>query len=118
MPSKVVEIMILDSLLVSEDAERVLLFLAARKKSYPSEIAGFYDRNIYGIQKQLEKFEEGGLLISGKVGRTRVYEFNPRYPLLNEFMLLLEKALRFLPAEEGERLLIFRRRPRRKGKPL
>jgi hypothetical protein len=110
--------MILDSLLVSEDAERVFLFLAARKKSYPSEIARFYERNIYGIQKQLEKFEEGGLLISSKVGRTRVYEFNPRYPLLNELMLLLEKALLFLPAEEGERLLIFRRRPRRKGKPL
>ncbi len=110
--------MILDSFLVSEDAERVLLFLAARQKSYATEIADFYQRNLYGIQTQLERFESGGLLISSKVGRTRVYEFNPRYPLLKEFLELLQKALQFLPKEERERLTVFRGRPRRKGKPL
>jgi hypothetical protein len=110
--------MILDSFLVSEDAERVLLFLAARQKGYATEIAEFYKRNLFGVQTQLEKFESGGLLISNKVGRTRVYEFNPRYPLLKEFLELLQKALQFLPKEERERLTIFRGRPRRKGKPL
>jgi len=109
---------ILDSFLVSEDAERVLLFLAARQRGYASEIAGFYNRNLFGVQTQLEKFESGGLLISSKVGRTRVYEFNPRYPLLKEFLQLMKKALQFLPVEEQERLLVFRGRPRRKGNPL
>ena len=70
------------------------------------------------IQTQLEKFEYGGLLMSNKVGRTRVYEFNPRYPLLREFLQLLKRALEFLPAEEQQRLLVTRERPRRKGKPL
>ncbi len=110
--------MILNSFLVSEDAERVLLFLAAREQGYATEIAEFHKRNIFGIQTQLEKFESGGLLISSKVGRTRVYQFNPRYPLLKEFLQLLKKALQFLPLEERERLLVFRGRPRRKGKPL
>lgn len=110
--------MILDSFLVSEDAERVLLFLAARGKGYGSEIAGFFNRNLFGIQTQLEKFEYGGLLMSSKVGRTRVYEFNPRYPLLREFLQLLKRALEFLPTEEQQRLLVTRERPRRKGKPL
>ncbi len=110
--------MLLESILVSEDAERVLLFLSVREKGYASEIAGFYQRRLYGIQRQLEKFEAGGVLISSKVGRTRLYEFNPRYPLLGELRLLLEKAIQFLPDEEKQQLLVFRRRPRRKGKPL
>lgn len=110
--------MLLESILVSEDAERVLLFLAARGKGYAKEIADYYQRSIYGIQKQLEKYEIGGVLISSKVGRTRLYEFNPRYPLLKELRMLLEKAMQFLPDDEIQRLTIFRNRPRRKGKKL
>ncbi len=110
--------MLLESILVSEDAERVLVFIAARKKGYASEIAEFYQRHIYGIQKQLEKFENGGVFFSSKVGRTRLYEFNPRYPLMGELILLIKKAIQFLPEEEKQRLLVFRGRPRRKGKPL
>jgi hypothetical protein len=30
--------------------------------------------------EQLDKLEVGGILASRKVGRTRLYVFNPRYP--------------------------------------
>jgi len=47
-----------------------------------------------------------------------LYHLNPRYPLIQELRALLEKALTFYPAEEQDRLVMDRRRPRRKHKPL
>jgi len=108
----------LTALFGSENAEKVLQFLNIRASGYPREIANYYDIDVYAVQNQLEKFEFGGLVISKLVGRTRVYEFNPRYAFLSELKALLEKAFQFYPPEEIERLKMNRRRPRRTGKPL
>ncbi len=108
----------LEPLLGSVNAERSLLFILARDEGYASEIAKFFDTDLYGIQKQLDKLETGGVLASYKAGRTRLYRFNPRYAFLKELKELLEKALAFYPADVLERLCVVRRRPRRRGKPL
>ena len=108
----------LEPLLGSINAERVLLFILAREEGYASEIANYYETVLFGIQKQLDKLENGGILVSRKAGRTRLYRFNPRYSFLKELRSLLYKALSFYPSDEQERLRIFRRRPRRRGKPL
>lgn len=108
----------LEPLLGSTNAERSLLFVSARSEGYASEIAKYYDTDLYGIQKQLDKLEQGGVLVSRQVGRTRLYCLSPRYAFLPELKALLDKALTFYPQEEQERLTTVRRRPRRKGKPL
>jgi predicted transcriptional regulator len=108
----------LEPILGSLNSERVLLFVLTRDEGYASEMAKFFDTDLYGIQKQLDKFETGGVLASKKVGRTRLYRFNPRYSFLKELKALLNKALAFYPQDEQERLLVVRRRPRRRGKPL
>lgn len=108
----------LEPLLGSINAERALLFILAREEGYASEIANFFETDLYGIQKQMDKLETGGILASRKAGRTRLYRFNPRYPFLNELKSLLEKALSFYTPDEQDHLRIFRRRPRRRGKPL
>ena len=108
----------LEPLLGSTNAERVLLFITARSEGYAREIATFFDTGLYGIQKQLEKFENGGVLASRLVGRTRLYSLSPRYAFRRELQALLDKALTFYPEEEQARLRVVRRRPRRKGKPL
>lgn len=108
----------LESLLGSISCERVLVFLAAREEGYAREIAGLFNSSLAPIQKQLDKLEAGGVLVSRTVGRTRLYVFNPRYPFLNELTALLEKALSFYGEELRNRLLVNRRRPRRRGKPL
>jgi hypothetical protein len=94
------------------------MFIAIRSEGYPTEIAHFFDTDLYGIQKQIEKFETGGVLIVKQVGRTQIYQFSPRYAFIKELQALLEKAFSFYPPEEQERLQIMRKRPRRKGKPL
>ena len=108
----------IESLLGSKNAERVLIYIFARGEGYAREIAGFYKSDLKSIQMQLDKFEKSGVLASRTVGRTRPYVFNPRYPFLNELKSLLEKALSFYPVEEQEGLKMNRRRPRARGKPL
>ena len=106
------------SILGTENLERVLIFLLARNEGYAREIAQFFDTNLYAIQRQLDKLEAGGVLVSRTVGRTRLYQFNPRYPFLNELKPLLEKALSFYPPDVREDLTMNRRRPRKRDKSL
>ncbi len=108
----------LEPILGSVSSERVLIFLLARNEGYAREIARFYKTDLDPIQKQLEKLELGGVLVSRTAGRTLLYTFNPRYPFLKELKALLEKALAFYPEDQQERLVMDRRRPRRRGKPL
>ncbi len=108
----------LEPILGSLSCERVLVFILSRKEGYAREIARFFDTDLNPVQKQLEKLELGGVLVSKTAGRTRLYSFNPRYPFLNELKSLMEKALSFYPEEEREELVMSRRRPRRRGKPL
>ncbi len=111
------KIEMLAPLLGSVNAERVLIYILSREEGYARAIARFFGADPDSIQKQLTKFEAGGILISKEVGRTVLYRFNPRYVFLPELKSLLERALEFYPAEERERLMFFRRRPRRRGKP-
>jgi hypothetical protein len=106
----------LEPLLTSESKEQALIFLIARDEGYATQIAQFFDTDLFGIQNQLEKLEAGGILVSRKVGRTRVFTFNPRYAFMNELKNLLEKALTFYPKDVREKLLMNRRRPTIRGR--
>lgn len=108
----------LEPLLGSKNAERVLIFILVREEGYAREIARFFGADPDSIQKQLVKYESGGVLAGRSLGRTRVYSLNPRYPFLKPLRALLEKALAFYCDEDRDRLLLNRRRPRRRGKPL
>jgi hypothetical protein len=108
----------LEPLFGTVNREKVLLYLLTRQEGYPREVAKFFATDLRSIQNQFEKLEAGGVLFSRLVGNTRLFAFNPRYPLLDELKKLLEKALSFYPESERERLVMGRRRPRRKGKPL
>ena len=108
----------LETLLGSSSCEQVLLFILARDEGYPREIARFFDVDYRPIRNQLDKLEVGGILRSRSAGRTRLYSFNPRCPFLKELEALLLKVMTFCPHDLRERLVMDRRRPRRRGKPL
>ena len=107
----------LEPILGFESSERVLIFILAREQGYAREVARFFNANLYPIQKQLDKLELGGVLVSQPAGRTRLFSFNPRYPFIKELKDLLRKALSFYPETEREKLLMNSRRPRQRGKP-
>lgn len=108
----------LEVLLGSASCEQVLLFLLARGEGYPREIARFFEVDYRPIRNQLDKLETGGILISREAGKTRLYSFNARCPFLKELNSLLQKVMTFCPNDFRDRLLMNRRRPRRRGKPL
>ena len=62
----------------------MLMFMLAREAGYATEMARFFKTNLYGLQNQLDRLETGGVVVSRKVGRTRVYTFNPSYAFLDE----------------------------------
>ena len=108
----------IETLLGSKSAERVLIYIIARDEGYAREIASFYNTDLKSIQMQLDKFEKSGALVSRQVGRTRPYVFNPRYPFLNKLKSLLEKVLSFYSEEEQKEIIMNRRRPRAQHKTL
>jgi predicted transcriptional regulator len=58
----------LTPLLGTENSERVLLFMLTRDEGYAREISQFFEANLYAIQRQLDKLEAGGVLVS-RTGR-------------------------------------------------
>ena len=108
----------LETLLGSTSCEQVLLFIMARDEGYPREIARFFNVDYRPIRNQLDKLEAGGILCSRVAGKTRLYSFNPRCPFLKELQALLEKVMIFCPDDLRAGLVMNRRRPRRRGKPL
>ena len=107
----------LEAIFSSKSKENVLRFLAARKEGYAYEISKYYKTSLSPIQNQLENLENGGVLISKPAGKTRMFSLNQRYPFIRELTALIEKTITFLPLKDREKLLIYRKRPRRKGKP-
>lgn len=109
--------MVLEAIFGSTNRELVLVYLETREEGYAREIARFFKTDLSPIQEQLERLEAGSVIVSREVGRTILYQFNPRYPLLDELKVLLKKALTYYPEDLRDRLLMNRRRPRRRGKP-
>lgn len=109
----------LEGVFGNASAEKVLIYLEIYDEGYPTAIARTFDGLSLNLaQRQLERFERAGALISSRKGRTRLYTWNPRYPFRTELRALLRKAFEALPPAERNRYLAERRRPRRAGKPL
>lgn len=102
----------------SDSAEKVLLFIQNYGKGNSNEIARTFGIRQSMVWKQLIKFERENVLASNMVGRTRVFEMNPRYAFKTELAQLLEKGIQMCTEAERESWFMQRRRPRRTGKPL
>src|SRR5579885_1691023 len=104
--------MLLSGLFGSDTAEKVLLYMENYGSGYPRGISVTFEVPVSQVQRQLERFEREGLLVSRLVGRTREYRWNPRYLFLEELKALLGKALANLPESYQSRYFRQRVRPR------
>jgi len=110
----------LEYLFANKNVEKILVYLWLHEKANATELSRAFKSSLDPIQKTLRKLEEGGLLVSFLEGRTRVFQWNPRYPFLPEIQLLAKKTLSFLPShiQENYYQRTKRKRPRKTGKPL
>jgi hypothetical protein len=84
----------------NKSIEKILLFLFVNGKCYGSQLHQLLNTPLTPIQKALLRLERGGVILSGYEGKTRLYQFNPAYPLLSELEQLLKKAYTLLPPQE------------------
>ena len=90
----------IEALCGNKNVQRILIFLFVNGKSYGTQMHRFLKTPLTPLQKALLRLEKGGIIISFYEGKTRLYQFNPAYPLLTELEQLLKKAYTLLPAHE------------------
>ena len=108
----------LEKILGSDTAMKIMLHLIYYGEIYPSAVAKDYQISLSGVQKQFERFEESGILVSKLVGKTRVYFFSKKSPTVKPFMDFIKIYYDGLSLEDKENIFVERRRPRRPGKPV
>ena len=101
----------------NDNAEKVLFSVYKGTQPYGTGIAKMWEIPVYAVQKQLQRFEKGGVISATLAGRTRMYQLNPRYPFKNELENMLARSFEYLPQEDKDRFKV-RKRPRRTGKAL
>lgn len=90
----------LEVLCGNQNIQKILLFLFVNGKCYGTQLHHLLKSPLTPIQKALLRLEKGGVILSTYEGKTRLYQFNPAYPLLPELEQLLKKAYTLLPPHE------------------
>jgi hypothetical protein len=78
----------------------VLYFLLINEKCYGTQLNRLLSTPLTPIQKGLAKLQKAGVIQSFYEGKTRIYRFDPDYPLKKELQQLLRKGYELLPPEE------------------
>lgn len=80
--------------------EKILFYILIHGDGYATRMADRFNIALNGIQQQLQRLEDGGILVSEKIGKTRMYRLNLAYPLMPALRVLLRQALMTLEQEE------------------
>src|SRR5688572_10840752 len=99
----------------SKAAYQVLMYIENYGEGYGAEIARVFEMSLSQAQTQLRKFEDLGLLVSRRLGSSRLFYFN-RNPIADSLRTMLRANLDRLPDTTLQRFYRQRRRPRRTGK--
>ena len=108
---------IVEAICGNRSAAQVLLYLEAYGTGYGKGIADTYGVAVSAVQRQLQRLEARGVLVSRMVGGSRLFEFQIRNPTVRRLRELLRTELDALPEATTRRFFRERRRPRRTGKP-
>lgn len=108
----------IETIFGSETAAKVMLYLYHYGEAYASGLSKDMGITLSQVQKQLDKFDQAGILTSKKIGTTRIYIFNPKLNITKKLQELIGGFYNSLSIEQKEKLFSQRRRPRKKGKPV
>lgn len=105
-----------DTVFGGKTAGQVLLYLENYGEAHGHQIAKTFGIPASMVQRQLRRFEAGGLIVGRDVGRTRLFTWNPRSQTAKNLRLFLRAELESLPEDVLDRFFRGRMRPRRTGK--
>jgi predicted transcriptional regulator len=83
----------LEVLCGNKNVQRILIFLFVNNRCYGTQLHRSLKVPLTPIQKALNRLENGGLITSFYEGKTRLYQFNPAYPLMPEVENLLKRPI-------------------------
>lgn len=93
-----------------------LVTIGRLQRTYISEIAQVLGRRVIEIQRAVASLERAGVVVTNRIGNTRIVELNPTFPAKDElYALLLRMSEISIYADRWSKI---RRRPRAMGKPL
>ena len=90
----------LEGLFGNQNVQKILLCLFVNGKVYGTQLHHILKTALTPIQKALERLEKGGIIVSHYEGKTRLYRFNPAFPVLNELEQMLKKTYNLLSPQE------------------
>lgn len=90
----------MDALFGNRNVANILLFMSLHRTCYGTQLMRELDLPLTPIQHALERLERGEIITSRHQGKTKLYQFNPAYPLLGELLALLKRAYTLLPWQE------------------
>lgn len=90
----------MEALFGNKNVQKILLFLFVNGKCYGTQLKRLLDTPLTSLQNALGRLESGGIILSYCEGKTRVYQFNPAFPLLGELETLLKKGYTLLSTQE------------------
>ena len=99
-------------------AAKLMLYLFHYGEAYASGVSKDMGITLSQVQKQLDRFEMAGILLSKKMGSIRIYQFNPKLGVIKKIKELVEVFYEAIPLDERQEIFKERRRPRRKGKAV
>ncbi len=109
---------VLEAILGGSTVTMVMLYIQAYGEGYAKGIADTFDIGLSMTQRQLQRLEANGVLVSRSVGSSRMFTFNDRNPTVRNLKIFLEAELENLPTEINMAYFRQRRRPRRSGKRI
>lgn len=84
---------VLESIFGNKYATAVLMFLQSKGDGNASRIAKAYKVPVMGVQRQLHRMEEDGVLTSRIIGGARVFYFSERHHTVINLREFLQKEL-------------------------
>ena len=108
----------LDKLFGNETLAMIFLNLFHYGEVYSGMIEKNTGTGSRAVLNQLNKMEEIGILVSREVGRTRLYQFNPKSPFIKPLKEIIEIIYSNMNIKLKEKTFKERMRPRAKGKEV
>ncbi|MBL6992258.1 MAG: winged helix-turn-helix transcriptional regulator [Bacteriovoracaceae bacterium] len=108
----------LDKIFGTKTASFILLHLFHYGEIHARGVSRDISISLSTVQKQLEKFEDSGVVVSKKIGNTKIFSFNQKSPLTKPLMELVGVVHSSMSLADKEILFKTRKRPRRAGKPV
>ena len=80
----------LETIFGNKTAAKLMLYLFHYGEAYSNGAARDLGIALSQVQKQMDRFERAQILVSKKMGTTRIYQFNPKLGVVKKIIELIE----------------------------